>query len=406
MKRLLVSAYACEPHRGSEPGVGWNWILELSKGNKCHVVTRSNNRQSIESWLNDQKRRDITFHYYDLPWFFRFVKKKYNLTHFYYILWQLCVLPKYLRLSHKFRFDYTLHLTFGSIWLPTTLPFVPIPFIVAPIGGGEGVPKSFIRDLPMKSRIPQVLRYSLRYLHMISPLFLFTSFRAKLIFVRTEQTKRFLLPFFHKKCYCLLETAMPEYILDFGKKWLNRTKESNELKIITTGRLIPFKNVMVLLESINQVSIPCTLTVIGSGSESKKIKSFIKKNNLQDQVTVIDKLEHKEVLKLLELSELFIFPSLREGGSWALMEAMAVGLPTICLNWTGMGVITTESTSIYLKGNSNSELIEELIEKIEYLYDNYDHLEYLGTNARKRISNSFTWKNLIQEFEDVTNSIL
>lgn len=406
MRRLLISAYACEPHRGSEPGVGWNWILELSKRNYCHVVTRSNNRESIEAWFNSNEHSNITFHYYDLCWCFRYIKKKFKLTLFYYIFWQLCVLPKYLRLSYRHSFDCTLHLTFGSIWLPTTLPFVPIPFIVAPIGGGEGVPKSFIRDLPLKSKIPQVLRYALRFIHMVSPLFLFTTIRAKIIFVRTEQTKRFFPPVFHKKCYCLLETAMPKYIFDFEKKWLENTKASNKLKIITTGRLIPFKNVMVLLESINQISIPYSLTVIGSGSESRNIKNFLKKNNLLEHVTLVDELNHVEVLRLLELSELFVFPSLREGGSWALMEAMAVGLPSICLNWTGMGVITTDSTSVYLGGNSNTELREELKEKIEYLYKNYDRLEYLGTNARKRIRNNFTWENLIQEFEQVVNRTL
>ena len=30
-KKILLSAYACEPNEGSEPGVGWNWAIELKK---------------------------------------------------------------------------------------------------------------------------------------------------------------------------------------------------------------------------------------------------------------------------------------------------------------------------------------------------------------------------------------
>jgi hypothetical protein len=41
--RILVSAYACEPYKGSEQGVGWNWVLELSKTKDVWVITRSNN---------------------------------------------------------------------------------------------------------------------------------------------------------------------------------------------------------------------------------------------------------------------------------------------------------------------------------------------------------------------------
>ena len=46
--RILVSAYACEPGRGSEPGVGWHFAEEMSKRHSLTVVTRANNRSAIE----------------------------------------------------------------------------------------------------------------------------------------------------------------------------------------------------------------------------------------------------------------------------------------------------------------------------------------------------------------------
>ena len=46
--KVLLSAYACEPNKGSEPGVGWNWLIEIAKLNhKVTVITRSNNKKSI-----------------------------------------------------------------------------------------------------------------------------------------------------------------------------------------------------------------------------------------------------------------------------------------------------------------------------------------------------------------------
>ena len=50
---VLLSAYGCEPHKGSEGGVGWNWALQLAKGSEVHVVTREARRPAVEAFLNE-----------------------------------------------------------------------------------------------------------------------------------------------------------------------------------------------------------------------------------------------------------------------------------------------------------------------------------------------------------------
>lgn len=47
-EKIFVSAYACEPYKGSEVGVGWNWVLQMSRQFELWVLTRSNNREPIE----------------------------------------------------------------------------------------------------------------------------------------------------------------------------------------------------------------------------------------------------------------------------------------------------------------------------------------------------------------------
>ena len=57
MKRLklVLSCYACEPNRGSEPGVGWAWALGMAKRHETFALTRANNQGVIEAG----KRADI-----------------------------------------------------------------------------------------------------------------------------------------------------------------------------------------------------------------------------------------------------------------------------------------------------------------------------------------------------------
>jgi hypothetical protein len=93
VKRLnvLLSAYACEPNRGSEPGVGWEWATRLSKIHNVTVLTRRNNRRLIEDKLASSERFDgLQFIYLDLPDLFLLLKKIGILpVPMYYILWQI-----------------------------------------------------------------------------------------------------------------------------------------------------------------------------------------------------------------------------------------------------------------------------------------------------------------------------
>ena len=52
--KLLISAYACAPNRGSEHGVGWNWVVEASSlGHKVWVLVSPAHRDAIASACRD-----------------------------------------------------------------------------------------------------------------------------------------------------------------------------------------------------------------------------------------------------------------------------------------------------------------------------------------------------------------
>ena len=55
MKKIFVSAYACEPGMGSEIGVGWHWVIELAKYHEVWVLTRESNRGTIVPWLEQHR---------------------------------------------------------------------------------------------------------------------------------------------------------------------------------------------------------------------------------------------------------------------------------------------------------------------------------------------------------------
>ena len=66
MISVLINAYACSPHWGSEPGMGWNWIVALSRYCEIYVITEGEWREKIETALKDLSTSE-RIHFFYLP---------------------------------------------------------------------------------------------------------------------------------------------------------------------------------------------------------------------------------------------------------------------------------------------------------------------------------------------------
>lgn len=390
MRKILVVAYACEPLKGSEQGVGWNWVLQLARNNKVHVITRSNNRTLIENNFPEELSNNLFFYYYDTAAVFLKIKKKAKGLYLYYFFWQIGVLGRVKKLTREIYFDYVFQPTFGSLWMPTFLPILNLPFIWGPLGGGECVPIPFLKILPIKDRAIQFVRYFLKYTVYINPFLLFRLCRSKVILVRTKNTMEFIPSWFKHKIRLVLETAIEDKIFSYKKLDNN----DGNIQLIITGRLIPIKNILSVVKALEYIpeKYKYTLIIIGSGSDKAKIEKAFAEKAFAERIRLIDELPRSEVLKYLCRSDIYLFPSLHEGGSWALMEAMAVGLPVICLNWTGNAVIIDESSAIGLPVTNPDQFSKDIAASICKLFDSPDLRVTIGENARRRIEHEFNWK--------------
>jgi hypothetical protein len=142
--KILLSAYACEPNKGSEPGVGWNWALALvRRGHMVWVVTRKNNQVSIElelAKLGETYVSNLHFFYYDLPSWATWWKKARRGVHLYYLLWQWGAYQLAKKKHSTQTFELVHHITFVSVRQPSFMGNLKIPFIFGPVAGGEHAP--------------------------------------------------------------------------------------------------------------------------------------------------------------------------------------------------------------------------------------------------------------------------
>ena len=400
-KTILVSAYSCEPIEGGEAAVGWNIALQMAKRNKVHVITRRNLREKIEANYPKEVADNITFHYYDTPRWMRFYKRKERGMYLYYFLWQLGITGVIHRLKKEIEFDYAIHLTFGNVWLPTFLPCFNIPFIYGPIGGGEGIPRSFLTKMSPFYFCTEVLRILMKWSAHINPFLLFTAYRSKAILCRTEQTSAIFPKRFQNKISYLTDGAIePDFFNNKVEYCKNKT-----IRIVSTSRFVALKNVICIVEALNLIpkeyDVECVM--VGKGPELEKVKQLAK--TCPHKITFLKHMPRQDVLNQLKQGDIFITPSLRDACNLTLLEAMTVGLPIICLNWSGMAISTDDSCAIRLPVTNPEQMPKDMAAAIIKLIESPELRKRLGCAARERIRTVFNWDAKGDFMENLFNKI-
>jgi len=130
---------------------------------------------------------------------------------------------------------------------------------------------------------------------------------------------------------------------------------NSKLKFIYVGWLVKEKGILQLLEATLELSkkYEFELHLIGGGTLENHCQNFVNKNSLQDNIYLHGWQDKANIIKMLQSSDIFILPSEAEGFPNSLLEAMAMGLPSICTNVGGVADSLKDHQNGYLL-NDNS----------------------------------------------------
>ena len=192
--KIFISAYACEPYKGSEPGIGWSFVNELSKYHEVHVLTRLNNQESIEQ----HNTNNIKFHYYDVPKWLSFWKKGKRGYQTYYYIWQILAYFKYKNFVNSSDFNIVHHLTFGANWMPSLFMMCKPKTIWGPVGS-EDTYKPVLKTLPTRIKLKEAFRSTVKiFFNYIEPFRWMTLFKSDLILNHSSSYANYKYPSFIK----------------------------------------------------------------------------------------------------------------------------------------------------------------------------------------------------------------
>ena len=397
--KIFVSAYACEPGLGSEIGVGWHWVLEMSKHFELWVLTRESNRPTIEPWIAQHPEfAGIHFLYFDLPKWARFWKKGMRGVRTYYNIWQYCTNSIVKRTMRENGIKVFHHLTYGNVlWKVSTYGRKQF-FVWGPVGGLETIPAEFSRHYSRKSRIIEWVRRMAIKMLPINIGFRKRCKSADLILCKTEIT-RDLVPAKHRGRAVLFTDVAVE-----KETTINTTNSDSRdnIEFITVGRLDAWRGFDLVIESFARVAKKnknMRLTIVGKGADKARLTGIVESYGLQEQVTFAGKVSMKEYYSRLAAADVVVNASLKEGAVTVSFDTMAMGKPLICLDTTGYTRYFSNEYAVVIPRTGREEVITNLATAMRRL-TNSEERERLGNKAKKAGA-QFSWESRGKEYRDL-----
>jgi glycosyltransferase involved in cell wall biosynthesis len=388
--KILMSAYACEPGKGSEPGVGWNLAKAVAAQHDVWVLTRANNRGAIEAELRERRVPGLRFVYYDLPRWAAWWKRGGRGVQLYYYLWQLGAIAVARAVHRTVGFDVAHHVTFVKYWAPAAAAFVGVPFVWGPVGGGESMPRQFLTALTPAGRRYEALRSVARWMGERDLWVRATTRRAALAFATTPESAERMRRVGARRVEMLSAVALT----NDERSCLATLARSKgpEVLFFSAGRLIDWKGYHLSLEAFAAADLPdARYVVAGDGPARDHLEALADRFGLRDRVKFLGAVPRAKVLEWLGRVSVFVHPSLHDSGGWATIEAMAAGVPVICLNLGGPGKQVTEDVGRRLHASSVDATTGALAEAMRELGMDAKLRAELGAGARKRVVEVYTW---------------
>ena len=389
-RKILVSAYSCEPGRGSEPGVGWDWVHQIARYHEVWVITRANNRASIELALSRESLSNVRWFYFDLPRWACFWKRGPRGVNLYYYLWQAGIYPLARDLHRKISFDCVHHVTFGKYWAPSFLAMLDTRFIWGPLGGGESAPPAFWPNFGWRGRLYESARAFGRGVEHLDPFVRMTARRAALALAKTPETAEKLTRLGCRAVKVYQEVSLPaDEIRSLARV---TPHDSPPIRILSTGRLLHWKGFHLGIEAFARFQrefSDAEYTIVGRGPERENLEQLAALRGVGAKVIFRGNLSRPEALAELARSDIVLHPSLHDSSGWVCIEAMAAGRPVICLDCGGPATQVTSEAGYKVPAADPGSAIAGIAAAMHALAQDANLRRRLGEGGKSRVALDF-----------------
>lgn len=400
---ILISAYACEPGRSSEPGVGWNVIRELSSRHQLWVLTRSNNEPAIraagEPWTDH-----VNWLFVDLPPAISRLKKGASGLRPYYLLWQHLAFSRAKELLKTQHVHLIHHLTFGHFLPPSQLSKLSPPFVCGPLGGGEIMPADLFPDSSTRTKWLEWSREALHRLATITPTIRNGYHNAAACLAATPQTAEKLRTLGAKNIIIQHQSGISSAgLAHLATIAASASPPGGPLKLVAASRLVHWKAIDLAIDAValaRRQGLDADLEILQSGPERHRLTAQVHRLGLEDHITFRGHLPAlDDVYRTIASADALIHPAFHEAFGQACLESLALGIPVICLDWAGPAAIIDDSCGHKVPTGPRPAIVAGLASAMHATRANRPRRAEIAEIARKRAKELFHWHSVVHGIE-------
>jgi glycosyltransferase involved in cell wall biosynthesis len=425
--RVLTCAFVCSPSGNSQLGhgeavLGWNLVAQLARFHEVHVLTHPSNREGIEKALQAQARPGLSFYYFDLPRWVGILRKLQGCFQIYSYLWQIKAYFVARRLHRQAGFDAFHHLTYANDWAASFVgAFLPISYLRGPCGGAQKTPRQFLSEYAWHNRFWEGVRAAMGWVLRHDPFFLLGQSRArKLLVCNRESLEAIPKRFQHKATLFPVNGISPEDLaLIAGRNGSRASRNEKptdssamvlkEFRVLSAARLIALKGYGLAIRAFKPFAdqhADARMVIVGDGPDLPRLQRLVGSLQLSEQVLFPGWMDRNALVANMCSSDVFLFPSLRDGGGAVVVEAMAAGIPVVCMDLAGPGMHITEECGIKIPALSPDKTIDLMAQALERLYQDKDLRLGMGQAGRIRAEQVYSWDHLGERLLGIYEEVL
>lgn len=401
-RKILISAYACSPYKGSEPGVGWGFVSALAEHHDLWVIVEEEKfKDDIERYCKEFPGRLLNVRFF-------FVRKERNRMlrkiwppsyYWYYRRWHWSAYELAQRLHKEVGFDVVHQLTMVGFREPGYLWKLDIPFVWGPIGGMGFFPWRFLSTLGVGGAAYYVGYNVINWLQtrfMVRPR---VAARCAALMngvgliAATPDNQVSAYRLWRCPSVVLTEVGLPSKVAEVVPK----RYFGSPLRIVWTGQHIPRKALNLALRGLAALpeNIEWELHILGEGPKSAEWKQLSKTLGVQSRCVFYGWTPRDQALEVMRSSHLMLITSLRDLTSTVIVESLAMGVPVLCPDHCGFSAVVDESCGIKIPLLSPDQFVKDIAKNVAHLASDEAYRYELARGALVR-SSAFEWASKAQ----------
>ncbi|GAB6060085.1 glycosyltransferase family 4 protein [Desulfonatronum parangueonense] len=395
--RVLVIAEAANPELISVPLVGWSHAEALARVADVHLVTQVRNRDAVvrAGWREGKDFTAIDSERVAGPayrltrWLPGGWTTKMAVTALTYRYFERLVWQRFGPDLRTGRWDIVHRLTPLSPTVPSSiasrLARINVPFVIGPLNGGVAWTREF--DAARRSE-REWLSY-VRDAYKLIPGYRATRKHAAAIICGSRATLEQMPVWCQAKCRYLPENAIDP--ARFSRQVNGPVRMP--LRVAFVGRLVPYKCPDILIEAAAPLirAGKVVVDILGDGPLMPQLQQMVAELEVGPGVRLDGWVPHENLQVRLAESDVFGFPSIREFGGAVVLEAMALGLVPVIVDYAGPGELVTTDTGFKMPMASREKLVAALRGILEDLVTHPETIRPMGQRAREWVFREFTW---------------